>query len=110
MKWLITWLISLLGPGKQLHIAVDFDGTIVTEQWPAIGPLKFGARWVLRWALLRGHKLILWTCREGQLLKKAKIYLYDRDIMFDAVNDNLPERKEKYGTNSRKIEIGRAHV
>ena len=40
---------------RQLHIAVDFDGTVVHSQWPGIGRLKFGAKWVLIWALRRGQ-------------------------------------------------------
>lgn len=88
---------------RQLHIAVDFDGTVVVEQWPEIGPLKFGARWVLQWASRRGHKLVLWTCREGQLLLDAALFLGSQQLYFDTLNDNLPERIAMYGVNSRKV-------
>lgn len=88
---------------RQLHIAVDFDGTVVVEQWPKIGPLKFGARWVLQWASRRGHRLMLWTCREGTLLMNAAVFLGSKQLYFDSINDNLPERITQYGTNSRKI-------
>lgn len=88
---------------RQLHIAVDFDGTVVHSQWPGIGRLKFGAKWVLIWALRRGHKLVLCTCREGDLLKNALDYMWPHGIRFHAANENLPERIEKYGGDCRKI-------
>ena len=50
-----------------------------------------------------GHKLILWTCREGEPLEKAVKWCECYGLTFDAVNDNLPETIEKYGTNPRKI-------
>ena len=50
-----------------------------------------------------GNKLILWTCRAGDALDKAVSWCRDQQLEFDAVNDNLPEIIEKYGTNSRKI-------
>jgi hydroxymethylpyrimidine pyrophosphatase-like HAD family hydrolase len=45
-------------------IAVDFDGTIVQEQWPNIGPLIPECVEVLQKYSKRGGKIILWTCRE----------------------------------------------
>lgn len=88
---------------RRVAVAVDFDGTVVREHWPKIGPLKFGAKWVLKWAALRGHRLILWTCREGDLLKEAQRFLESHGIEFHAINNNLPERIERYCTNPRKV-------
>ena len=50
-----------------------------------------------------GAKLILWTCREGELLDKAVAWCEERGLFFDAVNDNIPESIEKYGNNCRKV-------
>ena len=50
-----------------------------------------------------GDKLILWTCREGVSLQNAIDFCRHNDLEFDAINDNLPETIEKYGSNSRKI-------
>ena len=43
------------------------------------------------------------TCRAGEALEKAVSWCRDQQLEFDAVNDNLPEIVELYGTNSRKI-------
>lgn len=86
-------------------IAVDFDGTIVEPKWPEIGKVKFGAGWVIYQARKRGHKLILWTCREGQGLEDAKAYLYGKGIdhWFSEYNNSLPETIAHFGNDSRKI-------
>ena len=44
-------------------IAVDFDGTCVTENYPEIGRDVLGCVMTLKALAARGHKLILWTCR-----------------------------------------------
>ena len=49
------------------------------------------------------NKLILWTCRAGDALDAAVAWCQSHQLEFDAVNDNLPEIIEYYGTNSRKI-------
>jgi hypothetical protein len=91
---------------RQLAIAVDFDGTIVEERWPAVGPLRFMAKWVMQMAKRRGHKLILWTCREGELLAVATHFLKYAGFEFDTYNSNLPERIAQYrdfGGDCRKV-------
>ena len=50
-----------------------------------------------------GNKLILWTCRAGEALDNAISWCDDQGLIFDAINDNLPEIVEMYGNNSRKI-------
>ena len=46
-------------------IALDFDGTCVTHEYPKIGK-DIGAVPVLKSWVERGHKLILWTMRSGR--------------------------------------------
>ena len=84
-------------------IAVDFDGTIVKNRWPDIGPFRFLARPVLRWLQRRGHTLILWTCREHKHLGAAKRFLWLHGIWFDYYNLNAPARVTEYGGDCRKI-------
>lgn len=84
-------------------IAVDFDGTLCTECWPEIGApnLRLIGELIYRKSL--GDKLILWTCRSGVQLLNAVKWCKSYGLTFDAINDNLPEMIEKYGSNSRKI-------
>jgi len=48
-------------------IAVDFDGTCVTHEFPKVGR-DIGAAPVLRALVASGHQLILWTMRSDQEL------------------------------------------
>lgn len=86
-------------------IAVDFDGTIVKDKWPKTGVLRFGAKWCIKWLKKRGHKLILWTCRQGESLNDALIDLSYYKIMrdFDSFNKNLLEQIEKFNNDPRKV-------
>ncbi|MGI6073263.1 MAG: BT0820 family HAD-type phosphatase [Fermentimonas sp.] len=85
-------------------IAVDFDGTIVEHEYPKIGkPIPFAIE-TLKQLQKEHHKLILWSVREGELLREAVDYCADRGLHFYAVNENyLGERKEKKDL-SRKID------
>ena len=83
--------------------AVDFDGTLSFGQWPECGPANKGLIEFLKKRKVGGDKLILWTCREGSDLSAAVDWCSDNGLVFDAVNDNLPEVVEMYGGNSRKI-------
>ena len=83
--------------------AVDFDGTLSFGDWPEVGPAN---KELISFLLSRkscGDKLILWTCRVGTALQDAIDFCAQRGLVFDAVNDNLPEVVERYGANSRKI-------
>ena len=84
-------------------LAVDFDGTVSLGEYPDTGPVNYELVQFLRKRRLMGDKLILWTCREGVSLQDAVNFCMSNDLEFDAVNDNLPETVEKYGSNSRKI-------
>ena len=83
--------------------AIDFDGTLCVNAYPEIGEPKFEV--IERLIALRacGNKLILNTCREGELLKKAKVWCAVQGLVFDAYNKNLPERIAEFGTDPRKI-------
>lgn len=90
-------------PGNKLTIAVDFDGTIVEHRYPDIGEIISGAFEVLRDLQANGHRLILWTVRDGIDLKNAVDFCLDHGIIFYAVNESYPnEEFNKY--ISRKID------
>lgn len=84
-------------------IAVDFDGCLCVKKWPDIGDPNRKAIDALIKRRAEGDKVILWTCREGQKLEEAVLWCAKHGLEFDAVNDNLPENKEYFGNNSRKV-------
>jgi hydroxymethylpyrimidine pyrophosphatase-like HAD family hydrolase len=83
-------------------IAVDFDGTIVEHDYPRIGKEMLFAFSTLKALQAKGHKLILWTFREGETLDEAVDYCKNNGIEFYAVNKSYPE--EQFDSSiSRKI-------
>lgn len=84
-------------------IAVDFDGTIVKDEYPAIGEERPGAVETLRRLRTEGYSLILWTCRTGQHLAEAVKWCADRGVRFSAINASLRSEVIKYGSDTRKI-------
>lgn len=91
-------------------IAVDFDGTIVEHKYPVIGKEIPFATATLRQLMKDGHKLILWSVREGDLLQEAVDWCEERGVRFYAVNADLDEDgADKDGSEhfSRKV---KAHM
>lgn len=85
-------------------IAVDFDGVIIPAGcWPGIGEPNAPLITWLKELRENGNKLILWTNRVNDALDLAVSFCQEHGLEFDAVNDNLPEVVESFGTNSRKI-------
>ena len=87
---------------NNLIIAVDFDGTIVEDEYPKIGVAQLFAFETLRKLQSENYRLILWTYRSGSKLKEAVTFCKENGIEFYAVNKSFPEEEfnEKY---SRKI-------
>ncbi|MBR2352710.1 MAG: hypothetical protein IKA70_07255 [Alistipes sp.] len=75
-----------------LVIAVDFDGTCVTHQYPFLGE-DIGAAPVLRELVENGHRIILYTMRSGKLEKEAINWFKENGIKLYDVNRN-PEQKQ----------------
>ncbi len=87
-------------------ISVDFDGTIVEHKYPAIGKEQPFATMTLRQLMKDGHKLVLWSVREGELLDQAVKWCEERGVRFYAVNADIDEdASDHQGTKqfSRKI-------
>lgn len=80
-------------------IALDFDGTVVSHEYPHIGE-DIGAIPVLKELVAAGHKLILFTMRSGKLLDDAVAWFERNGIELYAVNEN-PEQKS--WTSSVKV-------
>ena len=84
-------------------IAVDFDGTLCANEWPAIGAPRTAVLAYLAARRAAGDKLILWTNRRGERLSEAVQWCEGQGITFDAVNENLPEIVENFGGDCRKV-------
>ncbi len=87
---------------KSLTIAVDFDGTLVENQYPKMGKPVLFAFETLKQLQEEGHRLILWTYRHGSELDEAVAFCKQKGITFYAVNKSFPE-EEFDETQSRKI-------
>lgn len=87
-------------------IAVDFDGTIVTHKYPAIGEeLPFAVE-TLKMLRNDGHRLILWSVREGKLLDDAVAWCKERGLEFYAINRDYPEETTDNNPHfSRKLKV-----
>lgn len=84
--------------------AVDFDGTLnLAGTYPELGEPNIELISYMRERRQAGDKVILWTCREGSLLKSAVKFCKNYGLEFDAVNDNLRENTQCFGNNSRKV-------
>jgi len=88
---------------RNIRIAVDFDGTIVEHEYPAIGKEKLFAFQTLKELEKLGARLILWTSRSGDQLEEAVEFCRKNGIEFYAVNRNYPEEIFDE-TVSRKID------
>lgn len=87
---------------NRLTIAIDFDGTIVEDDYPGIGKPRIFAFETLKKLQENGHRLILWTYRSGLRLEDAVEFCKENGIEFYAVNKSFPEEQFDY-TKSRKI-------
>lgn len=89
--------------------AIDFDGTIVEDKYPAIGELKPEAQRFIEELQRRDDKWILWTMRAGEKLDEAVKFLESHGLKPDAVNDNLEIMKLEWPNNPNPRKIF-AHV
>lgn len=87
---------------ESFTIAVDFDGTVVEDEYPKIGKPKLFAFETLKMLQEKGHRLILWTYRNGRALDDAVLFCKNHGVTFYAINKSFPE--EEYDPKySRKI-------
>lgn len=87
--------------------AIDFDGTLcLGNSWP---DSKLGVpnlelfRFLSMLKNTRDVKFILWTCRTDQRLDEVVQWCADYGLIFDAVNENLQECKDRMQNDPRKI-------
>ena len=85
---------------KNKIVACDFDGTVVTHEYPNMGKDVPGAVSVLKELVEKGARLILYTMRSDDKLQDAVNWFKEREIPLWGINEN-PEQKS--WTNSPKI-------
>lgn len=84
--------------------AVDFDKTLnLAENYPDLGEPNRPLFDLLIRQRAAGDKVVLWTCREGDLLRQAVEYCRNYGLEFDAVNENTKENRERRGNDCRKV-------
>ena len=71
-------------------IAIDFDGTCVTHEYPEVGR-DIGAAEVIRKFVARGDQIILFTMRSGDKLQDACDWFHENNIPLFGINGN-PEQ------------------
>lgn len=87
-----------------MKIAVDFDGTIVTHNYPAIGKEIPFAFQTLKMLQQKGHLLVLWTYRSDKLLQEAVDFCKKNGLEFYAINKNYPEETQD-DRGPRKLDV-----
>jgi hypothetical protein len=68
-------------------IGVDFDGTVVTHEYPNVGK-DVGAISVLKKIVEKGNKIIIFTMRSGKELEDAVKWYEDNEIPVYGINVN----------------------
>lgn len=74
-----------------MYIAVDFDGTCVTHDYPEVGK-EIGAVPVLKELVKQKHKLILWTMRSGSQLEDAVEWFNSNGIPLYGIQTNPTQK------------------
>lgn len=80
-------------------IAIDFDGTCVTHEFPKVGK-DIGAVPVLKKLVEKGHQLVLFTMRSDVVNPTGEdneLHLESGDYLTDAVNWFKENQIELYG-------------
>lgn len=86
-----------------LIAAVDFDGLLVKNKFPEIGEIRQPMFNAVKLLQKNGWKIILWSCRTGDMLKDAVEFCVQHGLVPDAVNENLKEVQEYFGGDTRKV-------
>lgn len=73
---------------KGVYIGLDFDGTVVTHDYPNMGKEVPYCIETLKQITYEGGKLILITMRSGKSLAEAVAFLADHDIPLYGINHN----------------------
>lgn len=87
---------------QSVIVAVDFDGVLSLAGYPEEGSPNRALIIEINRRKRMGDRFILWTCREGDDLNRAVAFCSRNGLMFDAVNENLPDIQRERG-DCRKV-------
>ena len=86
---------------RKYIIAIDFDGTLVTHEYPRVGKTLPYAKEVVNMLAENGHDCFLWTMRDKNTLDDAIKYCKDNNIKICAYNastDQFSDSPKQYAT------------
>ena len=83
--------------------AIDFDNTLAITRFPEIVAPNKKMVALAKAVKAQGHQIILWTSRAGADLENAVEWCRLQGLVFDAVNEPLPEQIQRWGNDTRKI-------
>jgi len=84
-------------------IAIDFDGTIVKDEYPGIGKPLPGAIQAINELYDDGYCIIINSCRAREREDEMIGWLNRNGVKYCHCNENCCERIVKYRTDCRKI-------
>ena len=93
------------------YIAViDFDMTIAVTKYPVIiEPIKETIDFIKELQTRNNWVWVLWTARTGKELYDALDWLRKNQLYPDYVNENVPYRIIKFGSDTRKV-VGHVNI
>ena len=96
---------------KHPYIAViDFDMTIAKTDYPIIlAPIEETVTFIHELQKRNNWVWVLWTARQGKDLADALDWLHKNQMYPDFVNENVPYRIIKFGSDTRKV-VGHINI
>jgi hypothetical protein len=88
---------------KKLTISIDFDDTIVKNEYPNIGILIKDSKRFINKLYADGHFIIINTCRMDRYERDAADYLFKKGVHFHTINQNQPGRITFFQGDCRKM-------
>lgn len=74
-------------------IGLDFDDTVMTNNYPYLGePIPGALKWIRKWQD-EGAKIVLCTMRSGKSLERAAQYLESNGVELYGLNETPTQKK-----------------
>lgn len=87
-------------------VGIDFDGTIVEDEFPKVGKTKRGALRTIKRIMNSGNYVVIWTCRDYGIIQEFIDKNFHPKYQFNLyVNENPPQLRAKWGNDPRKIGV-----